>query len=135
MLRWVSIESTPIFDRLNVLRSSFIGAVFRKNGLVKLFLLLMSIILLLQIGVSIYALYCYYHTRGHPVDECVNGSQSPDTVAACNVLATFVRIPQGYVIASAIVPILVQACEYALSLRCSLLSAFHRCLLRRQQLL
>lgn len=97
------------------LHFSFLGAVFRKNGLVKLFLWLLSIVLGLQIGVSIYAVYAYYHARGHTVAECVNGSQSSDKIAACNALDAFTRIPQGYVIASAIIPVLMQACEYTLS--------------------
>lgn len=86
----------------------FLGAIFKKNGFVKSFFVLLATVFGFQVGSSIWYLITFYRTRGQPVEKCINGSTDTEKIAACQALAAYSRVPQGAMIASVIVPIIVQ---------------------------
>ncbi|KAF8200715.1 hypothetical protein BJ912DRAFT_577623 [Pholiota molesta] len=87
----------------------FLGAILRKNGFVKTFYILLCAVLTLQIGSGVWYLITFYRTRGQTLDECINGSTDANRIAFCNSMDAFRRIPQGVMIASVVVPIVIQA--------------------------
>jgi len=88
----------------------FLGAIFKKNGFVKTFLILLCAVFGLQVGSSIWYLITFYHTRGtDTLSKCINGSTDSNRIAYCNQLDAYKRVPQGVMIASVIVPIIIQA--------------------------
>ncbi|KAF8895692.1 hypothetical protein CPB84DRAFT_1837113 [Gymnopilus junonius] len=86
-----------------------LGAFSRKTGLVKAFFLLLSAILLVEIGGSIWYLTTFYRNRHQTLAECINGSSDSNRIAYCNSLDAFKRIHQGVLLTSVIVPIVLQA--------------------------
>ncbi|KAF9482105.1 hypothetical protein BDN70DRAFT_875388 [Pholiota conissans] len=87
----------------------FLGAILRKNGFVKTFYILLCVVLSLEVGSSIWYLITFYRTRGQTLDECINGSTDSNRIAFCNSIDAYKRIPQGVMIASVVVPIVIQA--------------------------
>lgn len=91
---------------------SFLGAIFKKNGFVKSFFILLATVFGFQVGSSIWYLISFYRTRGQPVEKCINGSTDTEKIAACQALDAYSRVPQGVMIASVIVPIIVEGCMF-----------------------
>ncbi|PPQ77192.1 hypothetical protein CVT25_011038 [Psilocybe cyanescens] len=87
----------------------FFGALFKKNGFVKSFYILLCIVFGLEVGSSIWYLVTFYRTRGQTLEQCINGSAEPSRVAYCKSLDAYKRVPQGAMLASIIVPILIHA--------------------------
>jgi len=86
-----------------------LGALFRKHGFVKTFYLLLCSILSLQVGGGIWYLVTFYRTRGQTLEECLNGTTDSNRIAYCDTLEAYKRLPQGALIVSVIVPIILQA--------------------------
>lgn len=91
-------------------RSRLIGAVLRKHGFVRIFSFLLCATLSVEVGSSIWYLITFYHTRGQTEAECVNGSTDQARIAYCKSLDAYRRVPQGALLASVIVPLVLQAC-------------------------
>ncbi|KAF9524012.1 hypothetical protein CPB83DRAFT_774598 [Crepidotus variabilis] len=87
----------------------FLGAIFRKNGFVKSFYILLCIVFGFEIGSSIMYLVTFYRTRNQTFDDCVGGSTDVNKISYCRSLDIYRKIPQGYMIASIIIPILIHA--------------------------
>jgi hypothetical protein len=86
-----------------------LGALFKKNGFVKTFYILLCATLSLQIGGGIWYLVTFYRTRGQTLEDCLNGTTDSNRIAYCGTLEAYKRVPQGTLIASVIVPIILQA--------------------------
>ncbi|PPR02415.1 hypothetical protein CVT26_011383 [Gymnopilus dilepis] len=87
----------------------FLGSIFRKLRLVQIFSLLLFLALLVQIGSSIWYLVIFYRNRHQNTADCKNGTTDPNRIAYCDSLDAFRRIPQGAMLASFIVTIVLQA--------------------------
>jgi len=87
----------------------FLGALFKKNGFVKTFYILLVVVFGLQIGSSVWYLVTFYKTRGRTLEQCLNGTTDVDKISLCHSMDAYKKIPQGAMIASVIVPILIQA--------------------------
>ncbi|KAH9485160.1 hypothetical protein JR316_0002067 [Psilocybe cubensis] len=87
----------------------FFGAIFKKNGFVKSFYVLLCVVFGLEVGSSVWYLITFYRTRGQTLDDCINGSSDAGRIAYCKSLDAYKRVPQGAMLASIIVPILVHA--------------------------
>lgn len=79
----------------------------------KSFYILLCIVFGLEVGSSIWYLVTFYRTRGQTLEQCINGSAEPSRVAYCKSLDAYKRVPQGAMLASIIVPILIHACQYS----------------------
>ncbi|KJA20766.1 hypothetical protein HYPSUDRAFT_78186 [Hypholoma sublateritium FD-334 SS-4] len=86
-----------------------LGAVLRKHGFVRIFSFLLCATLSVEVGSSIWYLITFYHTRGQTEAECVNGSTDQARIAYCKSLDAYRRVPQGALLASVIVPLVLQA--------------------------
>jgi hypothetical protein len=86
----------------------FLGALLKKNGFVKTFYILLCAVLSLQVGASIWYLVTFYRTRGQTLEDCLNGTTDTKKIAYCDALNVYKRVPQGVMIASVIVPIILQ---------------------------
>jgi hypothetical protein len=89
----------------------FLGAIFKKNGFVKTYFTLLCTVFLLQIASSIWYLVTFYKARGESGDDCLKNDNSPERVAFCNALEQLKKVPQGWAIAGAIVPVVIMACK------------------------
>ncbi|KAJ3570909.1 hypothetical protein NP233_g4104 [Leucocoprinus birnbaumii] len=92
----------------------FLGAIFKKNGLVRSYLALLYVTLMLQVASGIYSLVMFYRFRDHPGQEenCVNitgGSPSNTQITYCDALANISKMPVWGIWVSALVPIVVVA--------------------------
>ncbi|KAF8973160.1 hypothetical protein BDZ97DRAFT_1779777 [Flammula alnicola] len=87
----------------------FLGALFKKNGFVKTFYILLCAVLSLQVGGSIWFLVTFYRNRGQTLDQCINGSTDTNKINFCKAMDAYRRVPQGAMIASVVVPIVLQA--------------------------
>ncbi|KAF8160845.1 hypothetical protein B0H34DRAFT_795703 [Crassisporium funariophilum] len=87
----------------------FLGAILKKNGFVKTFYILLCTVFGLQVGSSIWYLVTFYRVRGQTVEQCIGGSKDVDKIALCQSMDAYRRVPQGALIASVIVPLLIQA--------------------------
>ncbi|CAA7261656.1 unnamed protein product [Cyclocybe aegerita] len=86
----------------------FLGALLRKNAFVKTFYVLLCAVFGFQIGSSIWYLVTFYRNRGQSLEDCLNGTTDANLIAYCQSMDAYKRVPQGVLIASAIVPILIQ---------------------------
>jgi len=87
----------------------FLGAICKKNGFVKTFYILLCAVFGFQVGSSVWYLITFYHTRHQTLSQCINGSTDSDKIAYCTSLDAYKRVPQGAMLASVIIPILIQA--------------------------
>ncbi|KAF5351826.1 hypothetical protein D9756_007515 [Leucocoprinus leucothites] len=92
----------------------FIGAIFKKNGLVRTYLALLYVTLLLQIASGIYSLVMFYRFRNHPgakgdCTEFFDNSTNSTVTNYCDALNNFSKLPVWSIWVSAIVPIVVVA--------------------------
>ncbi|RXW15132.1 hypothetical protein EST38_g10722 [Candolleomyces aberdarensis] len=91
----------------------FLGAIFKKNGLVKTYFTLLCTVFALQIASSVWYLVSFYRARGESGDDCLGSNTTPERVAFCNAMEQLKQVPQGWAIAGAIVPIVIMAyCVY-----------------------
>jgi len=99
-------------DLVCELQSSFLGAIFKKRGLVRTYLGVLYVTLMLQTASGIYSLVMFYRFREHPGlrPDCDNKS---DTAAVdfCNALQKISNMPLSTVWVSTLVPIVVVACK------------------------
>jgi len=79
---------------------------------VKTFYILLCATLSLQVGGGIWYLVTFYRTRGQTLEDCLNGTTDSNRIAYCGTLEAYKRVPQGALIASVIVPIILQACMW-----------------------
>jgi len=77
---------------------------------VKTFYILLCAVLPIQVGSSIWYIVTFYRKRGQTREDCLNGTTDTKRIAYCYSLDAFKRVPQGVMIASIIVPIILQAC-------------------------
>ncbi|KAF9049930.1 hypothetical protein BJ165DRAFT_1525231 [Panaeolus papilionaceus] len=88
----------------------FLGALLKKNGMVKTFYILLCVVLGAQVGSSIWYLITFYRNRGQTLNDCLGDkANDSDRIALCQSMNSFRRVPQGVLIASVAVPILLQA--------------------------
>ncbi|KAF6760165.1 hypothetical protein DFP72DRAFT_1063230 [Ephemerocybe angulata] len=90
----------------------FLGAIFKKTGFVRTYLALLWCTFLLQLGSGIWSMVTFYRARGRSQDDCLKDSTDQNRLTYCAALEELKKIPQGYIIASSIVPIVIIA--YAL---------------------
>ena len=91
---------------------SFFGAVFRKYRFISTYYILLCFATGFQFAAGIWYLVTFYRTRNQTFNQCVNGSTDPTRISYCNSLKVYKTIPQEYVIAQAIVPLLIQLCKF-----------------------
>lgn len=103
------LECSPSIPR-------FLGAVFRRNRFIKTYYILLCFATGFQFAAGIWYLVTFYKTRNQTFYQCVNGSTDPTIIDYCNSLKVYKTIPQGYVIAQAIVPLLIQLCKFPIVL-------------------
>lgn len=72
---------------------------------------MLSVVFGLQVGSSVWYLITFYRTRHQSLDDCINGSTDANRIAYCKSLDAYKHIPQGVMLASIIVPIVLQACQ------------------------
>ncbi|RDB24742.1 hypothetical protein Hypma_007945 [Hypsizygus marmoreus] len=86
--------------------TGFVGALMKRLGGIKAYLWVLGAALGFQIGTAVFTLISYYRYRGSSGKDCNVKDANLGTIDICEAYA---RVPQGAMIASVIVPILVQA--------------------------
>jgi hypothetical protein len=86
----------------------FIGAILRKFQFIKTYSIALAISLGFQIASGIWYLITFYTTRNQSLSDCLDGTTDQTRIDYCNAIQSFKRFPQGYVLANAIIPIVIQ---------------------------
>lgn len=91
----------------------FLGAVFKKRGLVRTYLSLLYVTLILQIASGVYSLVMFYKFRDNEAARanCIKGSTDPTRISYCNALDKFADTPVWSVWVVSFVPMVVVACK------------------------
>ncbi|KAH0589134.1 hypothetical protein H2248_004901 [Termitomyces sp. 'cryptogamus'] len=103
--------------------TGFIGALARKLGAIRTYLFVLYLTLILQIAVTVFSLISFYNLRHATGPDCLIQSNG----STYDICEEAVKIPQGAVIASAIIPIVIQM--YA----CYIVSAYKNRLLQQKR--
>ncbi|KAF5386267.1 hypothetical protein D9615_002302 [Tricholomella constricta] len=103
--------------------TGLIGALAKKLGAIKTYLFVLYATLGFQVAVTVFTLINYYRLRGTSGPDC-NVTSGDTTVNLCE---EYVKVPQGAIIVSVIVPILIQA--YA----CYIVAAYKNRLIKQRQ--
>jgi len=85
--------------------TGFIGALAKKVGAIKTYLFVLYATLGFQIAVTVFTLVNYYRLRGTSSLDCTVTSGG----TTVNLCEEYTKFPQGAVIVTVIVPILIQA--------------------------
>ncbi|KXN87372.1 hypothetical protein AN958_08924 [Leucoagaricus sp. SymC.cos] len=89
----------------------FLGAIFKKNGLVRTYLALLYITLMLQIASGIYTLVMFYrfHDKAGAKTDCIENSNDSTVINYCDALENFAKTPKWAVWVASIIPIVIVA--------------------------
>jgi hypothetical protein len=68
--------------------------------------------LLFQIATGIWYLVTFYTTRNKSIYDCLDGTTNQTKIDYCNAIQVYKKYPQGYILATVIVPIVIQLCEF-----------------------
>ena len=69
---------------------------------------------LFQLATGIWYLVTFYTTRNQSLADCLDGTVNQTKIDYCNAIQVYKKYPQGYVLATVIVPIVIQLCEFIL---------------------
>lgn len=94
-----------------ILHKRLLGAIFKKNGLVRTHLALLYVSLLLQVASGVFSIIAFYRFRHNDEakQRCIAGSNDQTRINVCNAL-DFRNTPEWAIWVSSLVPIVVVAC-------------------------